>query len=756
MTCPRRVISVLLAGPLAALALAGAAHAGTFNVTACGDDHNPGPYSIPHLPMAGVSGSANDLGGCPDGGDPSWTDGGLSVFTTGAWANGGSAYEIDFTAPANSAFVALNGEYNWENGYVGSTGWTAGIMDQNSAWQFGGPASPGGTGRVWYPFSQAYNYPTMLRLVVVCTASVCSGGLTSPPYDLYAHISMRRLTLTLANNTAPSVANPRGPLWTSGWVGGQSSATFDAVDDVGIQSVRAYIDGRLAQKSDQACDPHALTCPNWGGATLPVPTYNGVADGRHTLTLEAVDRAGNVARASRSVLIDNTPPGVPEQLAVDGGDGWRTSPKFTVRWTNPTENPATQAPIAGAAWKLCPAGQDTGCTTGSRSGANLTSLDLEVPKGSAASASRASSRARALAVVGDWQAKVWLIDAAGNQYQQTAGTVHLRYDNDSPDLAFAAFNADDPARIHVTASDPTSQIAAGQLSLQRRDRHDRWGKWRTYPAQLEPGGFNVMLDDEHLKDGYYRLVARAIDAAGNQRETASYPDGSQANITLPVRLKTRLRAGKARHVRRGRHHHRVTVYRARPAVAVGHRLRLHGRLTGPGGLPIDGAQILVTSQVDLPESTAHPIATLYTDRTGRFTYLLAKGPARAIAFHYVGAPKIRSATRIVAERVRASSTIRRSRRALLDGQAVTFRGKLRGGWIPYQGKLIEVQFYARGKWRTFATTRTDRTGRWAYRYRFTGTHGTIRYRFRARIPRETGYPYVTGRSHRVRVTVRGR
>ena len=358
--------------------------------------------------------------------------------------------------------------------------------------------------------------------------------------------------------------------------------------------------------------------------------------------------------------------------------------------------------------------------------------------------------------LGDWQAKVWLIDAAGNQYAQTAGTVHLRYDNDSPDLAFAAFNAEDPARIHVTSSDPTSQVAAGQLSLQRRDRHDRWGKWRTYPAQLEPGGFNIMLDDEHLKDGYYRLVARAIDAAGNQRETASYPDGSQANITLPVRLKTRLRAGKARHVRRGRHHRRVTLYRARPAVAVGHRLRLHGRLTGPGGLAIAGAQILVTSQVDLPESAAHPIATLYTDRTGRFTYLLAKGPARAIAFHYVGAPKIRSATRIVAERVRASSSIRRSRPALLAGQAVTFRGKLRGGWIPDQGKLIEVQFHARGKWRTFATTRTDRTGRWAYRYHFTGTHGTIRYRFRARIPRETGYPYVTGRSHRVRVTVRGR
>lgn len=249
----------------------------------------------------------------------------------------------------------------------------------------------------------------MLRLVVVCTASVCSGTNFGP---FYGGIAMWRLTLTLANNAAPGIANPRGASWTNGWVGGRSSVTFDASDDVGIQAVRAYIDGQLKGVQLRNCDPHALTCPNWDAATVPIAAYDGVADGRHTLTVEAVDRAGNVARASRSVLIDNTPPGVPEQLAVDGGDGWHTSPNFTVHWTNPTENAASEAPIAGAAWRLCPAGADTGCTTGSMSGANLTSLDLQVPK------------------VGDYQARVWLIDAAGNQYAQTAGTLHLRYDND--------------------------------------------------------------------------------------------------------------------------------------------------------------------------------------------------------------------------------------------------------------------------------------------------------------------------------------
>ena len=48
-----------------------------------------------------------------------------------------------------------------------------------------------------------------------------------------------------------------------------------------------------------------------------------------------------------------------------------------------------------------------------------------------------------------------------------------------------------------------------------------------------------------------------------------------------------------------------------------------------------------------------------------------------------------------------------------------------------------------------------KTGRWSYRYRFTATRGTVRYRFRARVPREAGFPYTSGASRRVPVTVRG-
>jgi hypothetical protein len=105
--------------------------------------------------------------------------------------------------------------------------------------------------------------------------------------------------------------------------------------------------------------------------------------------------------------------------------------------------------------------------------------------------------------------------------------------------------------------------------------------------------------------------------------------------------------------------------------------------------------------------------------------------------------------------VPASSSIATDRRSVLNGRAVAFHGALRGGHVPAGGKLIDLQAFYRGGWRTFATPRTDGLGRWSYRYRFGATRGVIRYRFRARIRREAAYPFELGYSRVVRVIVRG-
>ena len=75
--------------------------------------------------------------------------------------------------------------------------------------------------------------------------------------------------------------------------------------------------------------------------------------------------------------------------------------------------------------------------------------------------------------------------------------------------------------------------------------------------------------------------------------------------------------------------------------------------------------------------------------------------------------------------------------------------------MPATGKLLQLQVFSRGHWLTFATPRADNRGKWAYWYRFTATRGVTRYRFRVRLPRESGSPYAAGVSRTVRVKVVG-
>lgn len=277
---------------------------------------------------------------------------------------------------------------------------------------------------------------------------------------------------------------------------------------------------------------------------------------------------------------------------------------------------------------------------------------------------------------------------------------------------------------------------------------------------MVPGGLTAVVDDEVLPDGNYELRARAADGAGNERSTDKREGGEPAQLALPVRVKTRLAVGKpkrikARRSRRGKRRTR-TVLLVRPHARFGRTVRLTGRLTMPGANPLANVPVEVFERVALPGAEFRRIATVSTSRTGRFVFKALRGPSRTLRFRYPGTPTIRSRTTEVDLRVRAATTIRASRRFAVTGEYVTFRGRLKAGPVPVDGKLVELQVWARERWRTFATTRArGGDGRWSYRYRFDATRGRITYRFRARIRREATYPYHAGKSRRVRVTVQG-
>ena len=723
----------LIATVVAFAGLAGAppAVAGTFEVSAC--DAAPGFVNNSWRPV--VSHPAMVVfSACPSADNPRFGLGGRHRFATRGTAPRGAATRWLFEAPPQTAIVGVRANTLFEQ--------------LNPRWQVG--------------------LFTRSRLVSGCrggrlTGSICVGALSAadfvplPPSDvLYSEVhcvrgpcplgtsrrpaargSMTFIRVTLADGTAPTLANVGGDLWTARWIGGTRQVTFDAADNTGIKEVRVSIDGAVRSSARRDCDPTLKICPDWPGAGMTVATTSGISDGKHTLSLEAVDRADNVASPTREVFIDNTPPAPPQDLAVVNGDGWKATPQFDVRWRNP---PQEFAPIAGVHYTLCPTPPlATECVTGSKDGNAIGSLDgLQPPQ------------------PGDWLLTAWLRDEAGNARPETAAPpVHLRFDPTPPQVAIRPTDPQDPSRVYVDAGDDVSGIARGEIEMRREGTRT----WRPLEATAVPGGFAALVNDERLRDGVYELRAHAWDAAGNERSTTQLVTGQPARLTLPLRVKTLLRVGKALKLGRGAkgrdHGHRRTIYVSRPLLQHGRRVRLRGRLTAPGGNPLASVPIEVAARPDLPGAAFTPVATLTTSRTGRFNYLVPAGPSRILRFHYAGAPLIRPQTREVEVRVRAASGMRPSRRAVVNGETVLFLGRLRGGAIPPGGKLVELQYYERGKWRTFRTTRAAVDGLWRIAYRFDGTRGVRRYRFRVRIPIEFGYPFSTGSSRSVRVTVRG-
>jgi hypothetical protein len=722
---------VLVLAAIGVALSAPAASAGTFEVVAC--DAAPG-FANNSWRSDVTHGGMTTFVACPSGDNQYLGLGARNNYYPSGWTvPGGAAARWLFEAPGDTAIVGIRANALFEQR---DHRWQVGLSNgsqllEGCAWS--SVDSGGSCGAAMYAANYLAVPPSrVLYTEVFCPVGPCPVGGGS----YWAWASVTYAAVTVDDETQPSIGSLGGDLWTDRWIGGTRRVTFDATDNTGVKEVRLLIDGRQRAQSGQGCDPTAMACPNWPGATLDVATADGTPDGKHQLTLQAVDRGDNVATLSRDVRIDNTPPAAPRDLAVADGDGWRAANAFTVRWTNP---PQTAAPIAGAEYRLCRSGSTTDCVAGSKSASDIHELSgLPVPK------------------PGDWTLTLWLRDEAGNARSETAAPpVHMRMDPDPPTVAIAPPDPEDPARVSVVGADTTSGIARGEIELRRRGAT----AWRSVPAELTPAGFAGVLDDEHLKDGVYELRAHAWDGAGNERSSEQRSDNQPATLTLPLRIKTSMRVGERHRVRaRGaRRHRRVrTIYVRRPLVRNGHRVRVRGRLTAPGGNPLASVDVDVTARYAMAGAAFQPVASLKTSRTGRFTYLVPAGPSRILRFRYPGAPKVRAQTRYVHVRVRAASTIHADRHRVVNGEPVTFYGQLRSGLVPAGGKLIELQFFDRGNWRTFRTLRAAPSdGRWRYTYRFDGTHGTRRYRFRVRIPSENGYPFSPGASRRVAVKVHG-
>jgi hypothetical protein len=148
-------------------------------------------------------------------------------------------------------------------------------------------------------------------------------------------------------------------------------------------------------------------------------------------------------------------------------------------------------------------------------------------------------------------------------------------------------------------------------------------------------------------------------------------------------------------------------------------------------------------------------AAALTGPDGRARLLLPRGSSRELRFEYRTrvddpSPALRARVRLG---VRPKATLTVRPKHVGYGGRIRLSGRVRSRPLPRPGKLVVLQAFDRGRWRTFATTRSRKGGRFSRGYRFSRTFRPRTFRFRARLPREAAYPYSTGNTPTARVRV---
>jgi hypothetical protein len=183
-------------------------------------------------------------------------------------------------------------------------------------------------------------------------------------------------------------------------------------------------------------------------------------------------------------------------------------------------------------------------------------------------------------------------------------------------------------------------------------------------------------------------------------------------------------------------------------VKFGKRVPIGGRLVGPDGVPIANAILEVQTKTAVPGAAVAAAGKVVTGQDGRFTYMAPAGPSRVvrIAYRSHSADTSFADTSDVTLLVAAGVTIKATPKTVHNRHATVFTGRLLGKPISKRGVVIDLQVFFRKKWRTFGAPRTNRVGRYRFKYRFMA--GAATWKFRARVRRESSYPFELGYSRK--------
>ncbi|HMY25818.1 MAG TPA: hypothetical protein PLJ59_05775 [Solirubrobacterales bacterium] len=548
---------------------------------------------------------------------------------------------------------------------------------------------------------------------------------------------VRSLTISIDDAVRPT-AQISGGLAATDWLRGTQSLTFSNRDvGAGLRYAQTSIDGALRASTEMNC-AKTMISGQWRGTKMqPCPTAatdsqtvdtRTLADGPHSLHHCAFDFAGSYGcTADRTIRVDNNPPAAPKGLTVEGGEVWQRTNSFNLEWTEPDQGPAS--PIVLSYFRLTgPDGYAGGPWYRTDPG-KISGITLPGP--------------------GEYKARVWLADQAGNSDEAHAAEATLRLDNVPPTGYFVDPPEDDPALIRVSVADRFSGVQGGSVAWRPADG----GDW--HPISSDYLGDRQMLEarfPDDLPRGSWVLRAAIADGAGNLTVTDRRANGSQMIVRTPLLDETQVSASLGSS--------RASRGRGTVEIGYGERAHLEGRLTGVESGGLGGATLTVT-ETPFPGSRAKVTSRqVRTDARGYFDLWLARGPGRRVVVGFAGTRRLQGSDSGVLElRVRGRLGFKARPKRLRTGRRVYFTGRVaaRGAWQPTRGNLIQIQYFEESarRWRPIALTRTNRYGRYRSSYRFRYITGLARIRLRALLVPSSRFPYSGAASKPVVIRVRG-
>lgn len=562
-------------------------------------------------------------------------------------------------------------------------------------------------------------YARHLFAGVTCLSSTCADSSEAGRAAQITHTESHAIVEDYTAPGAPSLAGV-----ATGWNSGEKRLSYSASDpSSGIESVTLTIDGALNRTIAHSCTrlpaggyQQPIPCVTSTGGEFVLNERGQLADGRHTLTVTARDAGGESGSAAQDFWIDNHSPAHPVDLAVAGGDGWRTTNDFALSWQSPEQG--SGSPIAAAYYKI--GSPPTTATDGTRVAPGGTIEGLRVPGD------------------GEWGVYVWLEDEAGNADAANAAEVDLRLDSSAPSLAFANDrDPHNPAEVRVATADAHSGVAEGQIAIRRQGVAD----WLALDTRREGADLVAAVPDERLERGSYELRAAARDAAGNAATTALRADGPEMVLDLPLRGDTAVTAGLSLRARGARG--------TRPGIGIRYRgaAWLRGVLHS-GGTRLPDTRLSVYTR-PLAGGSWLPLTEVVTGGNGRYAVKLPRMSSHEVRVQFQGNRMLRPAGDVARLRVRGWAALKLRPNRLRRGGTITFRGRVGhfDAALPAAGKLVQIQYLDGRGWRPAVKLgRADARGRFAIRYRFRRISRPTRIWFRILVPAEGGWPYLTGAS----------